>query len=93
MVAATQRGGIGIAGNLPWKLPGDMKFFKQITSACQDENKMNAVILGRTTWESLPVKFRPLPGRLNIILSRDSEKLRFQQLSCETQKNKNIQTK
>lgn len=69
IVAATQKGGIGKDGNLPWRLPKDMAFFKQTTSAAA-EGRMNAVILGRKTWESIPKKFRPLPSRMNIVLTR-----------------------
>jgi len=69
IVAATQNGGIGKDGSIPWRLPGDMKYFKEVTSACS-EGHQNAVIMGRKTWESIPAKFRPLPGRLNIVLTR-----------------------
>jgi dihydrofolate reductase/thymidylate synthase len=67
IVAATQRGGIGLKGQLPWKsLPTDLKAFKKITSG----TGQNAVIMGRKTWDSIPVQFRPLAGRISIILSR-----------------------
>ena len=52
---------IGVNNTLPWRLPKDLKFFKMNTF-------MGAVIMGRKTWDSLPK--RPLPNRLNIILSR-----------------------
>jgi dihydrofolate reductase/thymidylate synthase len=61
--------GIGKNGALPWKLPGDLKYFKELTMATSDPSKKNAVIMGRKTWESIPPKFRPLPGRLNVILT------------------------
>lgn len=70
VVAATKQLGIGRNGSLPWKLPGDMAYFKHITSKTSDPNKQNAVIMGRKTWESIPLKFRPLKNRLNIILTR-----------------------
>ncbi|KAL3839659.1 hypothetical protein ACJIZ3_024250 [Penstemon smallii] len=70
VVAATPDMGIGKDGKLPWKLPGDLKFFKEVTSTTSDPSKRNAVMMGRKTWESIPFKFRPLPGRLNFVLTR-----------------------
>lgn len=54
---------IGINNQLPWHLPEDLKHFRELTRGC-------AVIMGRKTWESLPEAFRPLPGRRNIVLTR-----------------------
>ena len=54
---------IGKDGALPWHLPEDLAHFKALTSG-------HLVIMGRKTWESLPPKFRPLPGRVNIVVSR-----------------------
>lgn len=74
IVAAHTSGGIGNKGELPWRLAEDMKHFKTVTT--MTESGPNAVIMGRKTWESIPSKFRPLPGRTNIVLSRsfvDSE--------------------
>ena len=70
VVAATKQLGIGRNGSLPWKLPGDMAYFKHVTSKTADPKKQNAVIMGRKTWESIPPKFRPLKNRLNIVLTR-----------------------
>ena len=70
VVAATKHLGIGRNGSLPWKLPGDMAYFKELTSKTSDSSKQNAVIMGRNTWESIPAKFRPLKNRLNVVLSR-----------------------
>lgn len=70
VVAADNDLGIGLKGDLPWKLKSDLKYFRELTSKTIDTNKINAVIMGRTTWESIPQKFKPLPGRLNIILSK-----------------------
>src|SRR5579883_1656500 len=71
LVACDLNRGIGKNGALPWKLPGEMAYFKQITTQVKDVNHRNAVIMGRKTWLSIPVKFRPLKNRLNIVLTRD----------------------
>ena len=55
---------IGKQGALPWHLPEDLAHFKALTSG-------HIVVMGRKTWDSLPPKFRPLPGRLNIVVSRN----------------------
>ncbi len=62
VVARARNGVIGRDGDLPWKLRSDLQRFKQITLG-------KPCIMGRSTWESLPL--RPLPGRLNLVLSRD----------------------
>ncbi|WVF69638.1 hypothetical protein IAT40_004417 [Kwoniella sp. CBS 6097] len=73
IVAATTSNGIGINGGLPWRLPGEMKYFARVTtgeSQSEDPSTQNAVIMGRKTWDSIPAKFRPLKGRRNVIVSR-----------------------
>jgi dihydrofolate reductase len=57
---------IGLDGAIPWHVPEDMAHFKEKTMG-------QRVMMGRKTWESLPERFRPLPGRENIVLSRDSD--------------------
>lgn len=52
-----------------------MKHFKRITTAPPCEGKVNAVLMGRKTWESIPPKFRPLPDRTNVVLTRQTDKL------------------
>jgi dihydrofolate reductase len=61
--AQSANGVIGRDGNLPWHLPEDMKHFRSLTAGA-------TVLMGRRTWESLPPRFRPLPGRRNLVLSR-----------------------
>jgi len=70
IVAATSsRLGIGLKGTLPWRLKKEMAYFKRVTTH-HPENLTNVVIMGRKCWESIPSKFRPLPNRHNIVLSR-----------------------
>ena len=56
---------IGRGNDIPWQLPEDMAHFKELTLG-------HAVVMGRLTWESLPERFRPLPGRRNVVISRDA---------------------
>ena len=58
---------IGSANKIPWKCRADMNFFKETTSNVNDSTKMNAVIMGRKTFESLQ---KPLPNRLNVVLTK-----------------------
>lgn len=64
--------GIGANGAMPWRLKQEMRYFKDITTT-SSSGTINAVVMGRKTWELIPKKFRPLPGRLNIVLSRSFE--------------------
>ena len=63
IAGVARNGAIGKDDALPWRLPEDLKHFKQHTLGWP-------VIMGRRTWESLPPRFRPLPGRRNLVLSR-----------------------
>ena len=75
VVARARNGVIGRDGQLPWRLKSDMAWFKANTLG-------KPVIMGRKTWESLPKK--PLPGRTNIVLSRDQSFETIGALVCET---------
>ncbi|KAB8349695.1 hypothetical protein FH972_023711 [Carpinus fangiana] len=74
IVAATRTMGIGNKGTLPWPLlKHEMAYFARTTKRAPpgaDPAAQNAVIMGRRTWDSIPAKFRPLTGRLNVVLSR-----------------------
>ncbi|QHJ00019.1 dihydrofolate reductase [Xylophilus rhododendri] len=61
--ARAANGVIGLDNALPWHLPEDMAHFRTLTRGCP-------VLMGRRTWDSLPPRFRPLPGRRNIVLTR-----------------------
>jgi dihydrofolate reductase len=61
--ARARNGVIGKDGGLPWHLPEDLAHFKKLTMGCP-------VIMGRKTWDSLPERFRPLPGRTNVVVTR-----------------------
>lgn len=64
--ARSRNGVIGANNELPWHLPQDLAHFKRQTEGAP-------VIMGRRTWESLPPRFRPLPGRTNIVVTRQSD--------------------
>lgn len=66
IVAHDLNRGIGKNNELPWKLKGEMRFFRTITT---NPKYTNCVVMGRRTWESIPEKFRPLKGRQNIVIS------------------------
>lgn len=70
VVAHDRSRGIGKDGSMPWNLPKDMSYFKSLTSEPRTPGNRNAVIMGRATWESIPLKFRPLQHRFNIVISR-----------------------
>ena len=65
VVAIGEDRAIGKSNELLWSIPDDLKRFKSLTSG-------HPVIMGRKTWESIPEKFRPLPSRTNIVITRDS---------------------
>lgn len=63
VVAMADNNAIGANGKLLWRLPKDMQYFKEVTWG-------HHVLMGRKTWDSIPPKFSPLPGRVNIIVTR-----------------------
>ena len=66
LVAAVAHGGvIGRDGTVPWHLPEDMAHFRELTMG-------HPVVMGRRTWDSLPERFRPLPGRRNVVVTRNA---------------------
>jgi dihydrofolate reductase len=65
IAAVARNGAIGRDNGLLWRESEDQKHFRRVTMGCP-------VIMGRKTWDSLPVRFRPLPGRRNIVLTRDT---------------------
>ena len=64
--ARSRKGVIGKDNTLPWQLPEDLAHFKRVTLGCP-------VIMGRKTWDSLPPRFRPLPGRSNVVVTRQAD--------------------
>jgi dihydrofolate reductase len=65
IAAVPRNGAIGKAGGLLWHESEDQKHFRRVTMGCP-------VIMGRKTWDSLPARFRPLPGRRNVVITRDA---------------------
>ena len=64
--ARARNGVIGRDGVMPWHLPEDLAHFRKATVGCP-------VIMGRKTWDSLPARFRPLPGRTNVVITRQTD--------------------
>lgn len=62
--AQSTSGVIGRDGGIPWHVPEDLARFKELTLG-------HTVVMGRRTWDSLPARFRPLPGRRNVVLTRN----------------------
>lgn len=89
LAAAVPSLGIGLNGTLPWHLPRELKYFRQVTTtypqavdnkegvtppSVSNDVKGGIVIMGRRTWESIPTRFRPLNGRINIVISSTLQK-------------------
>jgi dihydrofolate reductase len=73
IAAVDAENGIGKGGTMPWHFSKELKHFAKVTTQTHDPELHNTVIMGRKTWDSLPEKFRPLPGRRNMILSKNPE--------------------
>jgi dihydrofolate reductase len=73
IAAMTQNRVIGKNNDLPWTLPDDMKFFMKTTTG-------HHVVMGRKNYDSLPSKFKPLPNRTNLVVTRQSN---FQAPGCK----------
>jgi dihydrofolate reductase / thymidylate synthase len=104
IVAKDNNNNIGYQNKLIYSIPEDLKYFRDITTFTNDRNKINAIIMGRKTWDSIPDKVKPLKNRLNIILSKTENKkissppnnqiqwfTTLQRCIIETRKNKNIE--
>jgi dihydrofolate reductase len=63
VAAVAENGCIGKDGDLPWRIPEDLRHYRAITMG-------KVVVMGRRTWESIPARFRPLPGRRNVVVTR-----------------------
>ncbi|KAJ2081739.1 dihydrofolate reductase [Coemansia sp. RSA 988] len=80
--AAAKNNGIGLNGDLPWRLRKELAYFTRVTKFISKPNvascqipTMNACILGRKSWESIPPRYRPLDGRYNIVVTRNRQLL------------------
>lgn len=80
IVAYDKRRGIGLNNGLPWKLKNELKWFQKLTTRTEQSNQLNAIIMGKNTWESLGK--RPLKNRINIVVSTS--------LTDDTDSNSNL---
>ncbi|EZA54136.1 dihydrofolate reductase isoform X2 [Ooceraea biroi] len=84
IAAACENMGIGINGDLPWRLKTEMAFFTRMTSDTKDANKKNVVLMGRRTWDCIPDKYRPLKGRINMVLTSQSLDYGDKAITCKS---------
>lgn len=70
MIAACDKNlGIGKDGDIPWSLPKEYAYFRKITITTPSNDEINVCVMGKKTWDGIPVKYRPLDGRINVVLS------------------------
>ncbi|XP_012285488.1 dihydrofolate reductase [Orussus abietinus] len=84
IAAASENMGIGINGDLPWRLKSEMAFFTRMTTNTKDPNKKNVVLMGRRTWECIPKKYKPLRKRINMVLSTQTLHLKDEAIPCKS---------
>lgn len=100
IAAVSKNGGIGYKGDLPWRLKKEMMYFNRMTSHVNRENTQNAVIMGRKTWQSIPDKYKPLNGRINVVISKTLDSVpegvllytKLREALTALKLNKNIET-
>ncbi|CAO1621250.1 unnamed protein product [Sympodiomycopsis kandeliae] len=90
IAALSPSNGLGKNGTLSWSLKGEMAYFRKSTLYSSDPNKRNAVIMGRNTWESIPPKFRPLKGRINVVVSRTTGSQREEELGIDESRSSHL---
>lgn len=100
VAALDQDHGLGKEGVIPWHLPADLRHFRDLTvRRSNPEAAPNAVIMGRHTWDSIPVKYRPLSERTNIVMTRQpslvlpAEVLRASSLSSALESSAGISSR
>jgi dihydrofolate reductase len=96
VVAVTPTWGIGCRNTVPWaieniRLPKDLQYFRRCTTETEDPAKINAVIMGRLTWESIPEANRPLKDRINIVLTERPLDAIFPSNRCNLFRNTDTQ--
>ncbi|KAF4524628.1 hypothetical protein B566_EDAN013879 [Ephemera danica] len=84
IAAACSTGGIGYKGDLPWRLKSEMAYFTKMTKETENTSKKNAVIMGRKTWDSIPLKYRPLADRISIVLTKQNLNLGEEAKVCNS---------
>ncbi len=73
IAAVDDKGGVGKNERLPWTLKKDLAFFQRTTIKTDNLARENMVVMGHKTWDSIPADHRPLPGRRNVVLTRQTD--------------------